>query len=133
MRHIVCWMVLLVSWLPALGCGGPKTYDIAGTVTLDGKPLPSGDIVFVPEDKTCPLGVAIKDGEYQLRSPPGKMRVEIRPGTEIVPSKEDLKAGRRPTIDEPCIPPQYNDASTLSVVVPSPDGKNHFEFALRSK
>jgi hypothetical protein len=133
MRGIICWLLLVMIWLPALGCGSAKTFDVSGVVTLDGKPLPSGDIVFVPADKTRPVGVAIKDGRYQLRSLPGKMRVEIRPGTEILPTKESMKAGRRQIVDEPYIPPQYNDSSTLSATIPTADGKNQFDFALRSK
>ena len=64
-----CW-VLLASLLLA-GCdeAGPARFDVSGTVTYDGKPLPAGRISFEPDasqDNTGPVGFAtIKDGRYQ--------------------------------------------------------------------
>ncbi|ASV74064.1 hypothetical protein THTE_1462 [Thermogutta terrifontis] len=62
--------------IPALllsgsGGGGPKTYHVSGTVTLDGKPVPAGSILFEPDQSkgnTGPAGFAkIKDGKYDTR------------------------------------------------------------------
>lgn len=51
-----------------LGCGptGPPRYDVHGSVTFDGQPVPAGTILFVPvPPNTGPGGSAsIADGRY---------------------------------------------------------------------
>jgi hypothetical protein len=56
------------------GCGGGDSttrYDVAGTVTFDGKPVPAGVILFTPDvskNNRGPTGFAkIKDGKYDTR------------------------------------------------------------------
>ena len=54
------------------GCGsGDKTYDLWGTVTFQGKPVPAGSILFEPAaGNKGPSGYAkIKDGRYDTRDP----------------------------------------------------------------
>jgi hypothetical protein len=50
------------------GCDGEKTYNISGTVTYQGKPVPTGQIVFEPDASAGNKGAAafakIKDGHY---------------------------------------------------------------------
>jgi hypothetical protein len=50
--------------LAATGCdSGPKLHDVSGRVTLDGAPLPEGDITLLPDGTAAaPQGA---------RSPPG--------------------------------------------------------------
>ena len=57
-------LILLLS-----GCGGERTYHIAGTVTFMGKPVPAGQIVFEPADgnKGGPAFAKIKDGHFDTR------------------------------------------------------------------
>ena len=61
--------------MPALallaGCGGqsgPPRFDLSGTVTYDGKPVPAGYIVFEPETAAGNSGPGsqadIRDGKY---------------------------------------------------------------------
>lgn len=64
-------VLLIVSQLSASGCNrsaGPKRYHISGTVTYQGKPVPFGDIMFVPDNSkgnSGPAGFAkIKDGKF---------------------------------------------------------------------
>ncbi len=57
----------------ALGCGdsGPPRFRISGTVTYEGKPVPTGSIVFQPDaarNNSGPNGSAtIKDGVFDTR------------------------------------------------------------------
>lgn len=57
--------------LMTAGCGesGPPSYDVSGTVTFDGQPVPAGKIMFEPDRSAGnegPRGIAmIKDGQYQ--------------------------------------------------------------------
>jgi hypothetical protein len=52
-----------------LGCGKPS-YKLSGTVTYDGKPVPAGEIVFMPDPDSGNRGpgvlAEIKDGRYEL-------------------------------------------------------------------
>lgn len=54
----------------SVGCkdSGPPRYRISGAVTLDGKPIPYGEIIFTPDGSKKnggPQGIAeIRDGYY---------------------------------------------------------------------
>jgi hypothetical protein len=60
----------LLAVLVCCGCGdgAPARYDVSGTVTLDGSPVPGGSITFEPDrskGNQGPAGYAkIKDGKY---------------------------------------------------------------------
>ena len=60
--------------LAAVGPGIPNPYEVSGTVTFDGKPLPKGFITFLPDtskgNKGPGGGAPIVDGQY--RTPAGK-------------------------------------------------------------
>jgi hypothetical protein len=54
------------------GCGsGARTYHLSGSITFQGKPVPTGTIVFEPDPtagNSGPSGYAkIKDGHYDTR------------------------------------------------------------------
>jgi hypothetical protein len=50
------------------GAGGPARYDVSGTVTFNGSPVPGGSITFEPDASKGNKGPAghakIKDGKY---------------------------------------------------------------------
>jgi hypothetical protein len=48
------------------GCGGERTYNLSGTVTFKGRPVPVGQIVFEPAagNRGAPAFAKIKDGHY---------------------------------------------------------------------
>ena len=58
------------------GCGqsGPRRYNVEGTVTLGGKPVPAGEVQFEPDTKKGNHGpqsrAKIQNGKYN--SPSGK-------------------------------------------------------------
>lgn len=59
-----------------VGCGGGKG-TVTGKVTVDGKPLPSGRISFVPS-KGQGVGGEIKDGQYTVEKVPvGSVKVTV--------------------------------------------------------
>jgi hypothetical protein len=114
----------------ALGCqNGPVMCDVSGTVTLDGQPVPDGEIIFqaVNNDVTPDVG-QIKGGGFNLRVRVGPKRVLIL-SSKKVPGKglhgEDYILVR-------AIPPRYNDESILRADV-SPQSDNKFTFDLTSK
>jgi len=65
--------------LASSGCSGDGTLTISGTVTVDGTPVETGSITFVPVDgKTAVEGAEIKNGAYQAKVPPGEKIVQVR-------------------------------------------------------
>jgi hypothetical protein len=121
----------------ASGCGG-KTFEVEGTVEIDGKPVDSGSISFDPADGKGPsFGGVITDGKYKFVSPP---RVEA--GKRIVRITGMQKTGKQipsgpPTAPGPMVdeirpfPKRYNENSELSETIES--GKaNRFDFKLKS-
>ena len=72
----------LAGLLLLAGCAGNES-SIWGTVNLDGKPVPEGDIRFIPMEGTqgADAGAAIRDGKYKVVAKElasGKYRVSIR-------------------------------------------------------
>ncbi|HJZ57850.1 MAG TPA: hypothetical protein VKE74_23020 [Gemmataceae bacterium] len=61
--------VLALVLALAAGCGGgEKLYDVSGTVTFDGQPVPAGRVYFDPDPTAGGSGpqgsAAIKDGKF---------------------------------------------------------------------
>jgi hypothetical protein len=130
-----------------LGCGrsqGPSRAPVAGLVTLNGVPLKSGVVRFIPAGKSKgPAAVAIvEDGEFELDAFEGPVighhRVEIE-ATEFTSFEiDDERAyariadqGQPPIPDNP-VPVQYNRMSTLVADI-SEEGDLDLEFLLKSQ
>ena len=138
------WAAILLS-----GCGGPKTAEVSGTVTFNGKALPRGSIGFVADDGRVESGPII-DGKYQVaRAPVGHVRVTVTGGPrgqesmgppqrkmgvmklgEGVEKGEPLantKAAKEPTM---VVPRKYNKAETSDLAYEVKDGSQQKDFAL---
>lgn len=126
--------------LTAAGCGapaGPARQPVAGTVTLDGKPLDSGTITFLPDDGGPGAFGPIHAGTYQFSAadgpPPGRYRVEIvdpRPTGKQVPDP-DAPSGTVAEVRN-AIPPRYNARTELeAVVVDTADNSFPFDLSTR--
>lgn len=128
-----CCMVLAVC---LSGCGGgsdgPSRVDVSGQVTYQGKPIPRGQIRFVP---TGPEGgpiaaVEIRDGKYAAMGetgvPVGTHRLEFL-GFKIVgaTSPADMVGAG----EEQYIAEKHNAKSTHTLKVPagSPPLTENFE------
>lgn len=71
-RHSIQLFVCITSVAFLVGCSsGDRVYNLAGSVTYQGKPVPAGQIVFEPDTNAGnggPPGFAkIKDGRYDTR------------------------------------------------------------------
>jgi hypothetical protein len=71
-------LCILAMLLVLPGCGrdaGPARYDLSGSITYAGKPVPSGYIVFAPDVSKGNNGpgadAEIKDGVYKVRAKEG--------------------------------------------------------------
>ncbi len=132
-RHI--WRLGLgMACLVLLGCGQratvDKAYPVSGTVTLDGSPMPDGEIRFWAVEKGDFQTVPIKDGKFKGEAKAGKRKVEIcafRMGQDKVMSGLKVEGTR-----ENIIPAKYNTQSKLTAEVKA-DGPNEFKFEITSK
>jgi len=127
-------VTLLVS---ATGClsqgqGGPSQVPVSGTVTLDGKPLPSGVLNLTAEQEGRASYGEIKNGTYNIDETIGpnlgKYRVQIY-SYEPIPGAKVNESGDIPT--RQIIPKKYNVESDLIVEFTS--GKNVQDFELSSQ
>ena len=127
----------------SVGCGGDiygERIGLSGEVTLDGKPLEEGRIVFIPLDATAGAPgatAASAGGKYTIPTVAGLGRTRYR-----VQIHRDRKTGRRvPDYDGApgdtreeileSLPPEYNSRSRLEADLSS--GTIAFHFPLKSK
>lgn len=117
------------------------TVTVKGSVSLDGKPVSSGQIIFndVAGNEKAYAGV-IKDGAFSFPSTVGQKKVSISSPQEIAGSSiivggtpGDPVSAENPAPDIlESIPPQYNESTTLTADVTS-SGDNTFPFELMSQ
>lgn len=101
---------------------------VSGNVTLDGTPVPDGDLLFTPADPQFGSEAAkITDGVYQANLRPGQNKAQIR-ASRPVPGK---KGPMGEQLIEDYIPPKYNDQSNLTIDVSKSQRKHDFQ--LQSK
>lgn len=117
-----------------VGCGkdGGGRVTIGGSVTLNGTPLETGTISFLPADgKGASAGATITNGKYETEIAPGSKKVSISAEKVISQRPRDPAdpSGEQITETQKLIPPQYNDQTTLTVDVPA-TGKKDADFAL---
>jgi hypothetical protein len=131
----IVWLcaVCAVS-LAAGGCSSDSGKGtVSGIVTLDGQPLQSGLIRFVPIDGRTPTAEAtITDGEFSAEVPIGEKRVSIS-APKVVGKRPAYQTPNAPMIDvvEELLPARYNVTSELTLNVT--DGRQDAPFELKSK
>lgn len=121
-----------LAFATAWGCGSstdkPKTTAVKGIVTVDGKPMPEGEIYFVLSGQ-APTTFPVKDGAFSGTGNVGKNAVEIRayktgPALLGDPNKSPTKVNT--------IPARFSDLSKLTADV-TEGGANDFKFEINSK
>lgn len=120
------WMLVVCASL--MGLGGCRSGDspplgrVEGTVTLDGKPLSEGRIMFVPVDGgRTSTGEFDESGNYQLIYSLDEWGAKVGEHTVKITTQNDFGGGER-------IPAKYNVDSELKAVVEG--GSNTFDFEL---
>lgn len=114
---------ILVGFTLGCGPGAPKmapTYPVSGTVTLDGKPLAEGSIVFDTEDgKGTPASGGIKDGAFTLKSTEGNKIVRIN-CSKVTDAKDEYGS----QISVELVGPEFNRKTTLKTTVKAGENKD---------
>lgn len=119
-------LIVLGLMVPSLGCGGPTEIVVKGTVTFEGEPVETGEIVFIPTNGEGAVGAGpITNGEFSFVASPGDKKVEITAN----------KVSEKPAPDGlpnyvPYIPKKYNTATTLTATVEN-KAENTFTFDLK--
>ncbi len=113
-------ITLFAAFAAAIGCASdPGKGVVRGTVTLDGQPLKSGLIRFIPVDGQTPTAEAtITDGEFNAQVPVGEKRVSIS-APKVVGKRPAYQTPDSPQVDivEELLPPRYNVQSELTITV----------------
>lgn len=111
----------------------PATGTVKGTITVNGKPLPSGLITFESEvGNKDAYSAAIQDGAYETdQIPTGPCKISIihsavpRPeavgGNDLVPGR---KPGAKAAIE---VPDKYGRSDTSGLTITVKEGVNTFD------
>ena len=137
-------IVLLLVMLA--GCGsGDSIGDVAGTVTLNGKPLTSAKVVFYPERGPAASGVLDAEGRFTLTTHAagdgamiGKHAVTVVPLSRGVPPEAmaamESKDAKMPSLGSASpavnIPLRYQRAETSKLTFEVKPGGNEFVIKL---
>lgn len=134
--HFACLLLLSLTG----GCkeGIPRS-EVYGTATLDGKPIPSGQIKFIPVDGPV-WSATIEEGRYSTKGtkgvPSGEIRIEIRAfrtpasfggrnNRVIADVADDLPL-------EQYLPAKFNTESELNMIIQPGINRMEENFALVS-
>ena len=130
MTKAPCLLTVLLCLL-LCGCGS-KLAGVDGTVTLDGKPLSTGTVVFQNEGLPMGVGSLRSNGSYTVYTgdqrglPPGDYQVTV--------SAYQTRPGRD-AMEEPIpvllTPPRYNKPETSGLTAKVTPGSNRFDFPLQ--
>ena len=129
-------MLAMLIALLVTGCGdsGPGA-QATGTVTLDGQPLTSGVINFLPTDgQGASAGAEIKDGSFTLELPPGEKMVAIVSEKVVgqkLRSPNDPKSEKF-NVTKQIIPDRFNSRTELKATIQEGDNQN-VAFTITSK
>jgi len=131
MRLGVWTTVLALACFSLLGCAGDSNAGkVSGTVTLDGQPLKTGIIRFVPTDgRTATADGTITDGKYDVATPTGDKRVYITAPKVVGKQKAYENKPDSPVVDivEELLPVRYNAQSELTYSVTAGGQSKNFE------
>ena len=137
MRSLWVFSLSAAAAVILAGCGpsGPRTYKVSGTVTFDGAPVQSGNIVFRDAaGKEKSYGGAITAGQYSFESSPGKKKVEISAMREVPGKMDTSNPGQEVPLMEQYIPEKYSDpAKTTLTAEVTGSGEQKIDFPLKSE
>jgi hypothetical protein len=132
-HHSHILFALTVVSILSVGCGQKSSLGtVRGTVTLDGKPLPSGNIVTLPDAGRGARGV-IHDGQFELGTEATSDGVVIGTHRVAISANEPGSgSGPEATAGKSLVPIRYSNPSTSGLTVEVKAGNNTPELKLTS-
>lgn len=143
MSHRICNCLLIIALVSGCSSGEKAKFTrnpLAGTVTLDGQPLPKGTITFEPapgETMATAGGAAIADGKFELSQESGlvagtyRVFISSAEATESGGKSADDLMNNPPAPAKERIPDKYNTQSMLTAEI-TKDKKTTLKFELKS-
>lgn len=133
-----CFAALALACAPLVGCGGDgMESDVSGSVTLDGKAVGPGTIVFAPVagEQNPATGTIQVDGTYFLSSnrarglPAGRYKASV-----TVFDQPAVPLGQRSYVQPKFITPEkYADPTTSELEYDVKSGSNTIDVKLSTK
>ena len=132
-----CYLVVCLFLLGQVGCGNKYGATVAGKVTLDGEPVPTGRVTFarIGSTETPAMSDIASDGAFSLTTNsetgavPGEYRVAIQAFKPI----EGLAPGERSFESPvPLVPQQYLSVETSGLTHTVKPGSNRIDLKLTS-
>ena len=138
-NRLFCFTLIVLLAVTGCGPGGRlKTAPVTGKVTLDGKPLTFGLLIFSPANGRAAKGQIQSDGSFVLGTyeetdgailDRHQVAVMVREKLE----EESPSAPGVPRYGPSLVPEFYGDLSTSGLVYEVTDEKNEFHIKLSSK
>ena len=133
----------LLALLALTGCGGTKTGMVSGTVTLDGKPVPTATVSFIAADGKAYTGISGDDGAYTVDKVPvgaAKITVFTTKPMKSMGGMPGVKGGtaNMPGMSAPSaahvdVPESYNKADSSGLTYTVTSGQQTYPIELKSK
>lgn len=128
MKEMHIWIYVGSCCLLVMGCGSdgkPRRVPVSGTVRYLGNPIPGGDVVFVPVDRSSGFracGKSDERGHFELTTfddrdgaLPGEYKVTVFAYRPADPQRDvGLIA---PRVGLPAVPVKYFDQQTTDLTV----------------
>jgi hypothetical protein len=138
MRSGLCAIWLAALFVFHIGCrGSSMESEVSGTVTLDGKEVGPGTIVFAPENAggTPATGSVESNGSYSLQTSreSGLKAGAYRVAVSIREMPQNVKRGDRPPPGKSLIPEKYEDDRNSGLKYDVAPGRNNIKIELSGR
>jgi hypothetical protein len=110
--------------------------QVSGSVSLDGKPIGPGIVVFAPAGKGTPaMGPIEQSGSYSMSTSheAGLSAGKYKVGVSIREVPMNVKRGDRPPPGKSLIPEKYEDSATSGLEFDVAPGSNTINIELKSQ
>lgn len=126
--------LLILSPLAGCGSGGLPTAPVRGKITFQGKPVPNGSVVTMPEgDMPSATGEIKPDGTYELTTYTAGDGAVLGKHTLMIMAVEDM-SDKLPEERSPTpgliVPSKYTSFATSGLTIEVKQGENKFDFEL---
>ncbi|MDR3197076.1 MAG: hypothetical protein LBU34_04320 [Planctomycetaceae bacterium] len=119
LRQLLIVSVLLPVLFLSSCSSNERGTIISGNVTLDGTPIPNGQIHFLDQQTKVPVAAAIRNGKYSVSIESGEKSVKVFAEKIVgkIPRDPAQPSGEMIDKTEQYVPKKFNTNSELTVTV----------------